>query len=263
MDISTAIRQLATSLIDLELDNIRARSKFLDHSTCDPVSIGVHVYNDVGGQHFLSYDTSSPLPRETGYLSEFLSTRDHELQQTIRSLSHDGLLALHECLSREMDEMDDQARSDDGAEGPSPLSELNGLENDKRTSHLSLRKKIQEVSRAKMFRLSTSPLIANQFFGVFLIYLDGNGESILQKSSWPVWTDYKDFIETMSEYHYKVTNKKSGGVENIKQTYLERIDDFIEPEPAPPRIALARTYQTWFNNLDTMDDEWAYVTVDA
>ncbi|KAK1640197.1 hypothetical protein BDP81DRAFT_446554 [Colletotrichum phormii] len=242
MDISTAIRQLATSLIDLELDNIRARSKYLNHYTCDPVSIGVHVYNDVGGQHFLSYDTSSPLPRETSYLSEFLSTRDHELKRTIRSLSHDGLMALHECLSREIDEIDDQARSDDGAEGPSP---------------------IQEVSRAKMFRLSTSPLIANQSFDVVLIYLDGNGESILQKSSWPVWTDFKDFIKTMSEYHYKVTNKKSGSVENIKQTYLERIDDFIESEPAPPKIAIARTYQTWFNNLDAMDDEWAYVTVDA
>ncbi|KAK1731236.1 hypothetical protein CaCOL14_009762 [Colletotrichum acutatum] len=296
MEISTEIRQLATNLIDLELDNIRARAKYLDRSTYDTGSIGVHVYNDVGGQYFLPYDTSSPLPRETSYLYEPLSARGHSLQRKVRSLSHDGLMALYECVSQEIDELDeanetekiveaaetdeidetnetdktkeaddtdDQARSDDIIEGLIPLSEPDGLGNDKRASHLALRKKIQEVSRVKMFRLSTSSLIDSDSIDVVLIYLDSNGNSILQKSSWPVWTDFEAFIKTMSVYHHEVTIKRGGSVENIKQTFLQKIDDFSQSKPGPPRIAIARTYQTWFNNLGTMNDAWGYVTVDA
>lgn len=148
METSTAIRQLAANLVDLELDNVRARAKYLDCSICDTGSIRVHVYNDVGGQHFLPYDTSSPLHREASYFSESLSARDRDLQRKVRSLSHDGLVALYEGLSQEIDEADEadktnetdnQARSEDSAEGLSPLSELDTLGNDKRASHLFLR----------------------------------------------------------------------------------------------------------------------------
>lgn len=82
-----------------------------------------------------------------------------------------------------------------------------------------------------MFCLSTSSLIDSESFRVVLIYLDRNGDSILQKSSWPVWTDFEAFIETISVYHHEATLKRGGSVENIKQTFIQKVDDFIQSEP--------------------------------
>lgn len=77
-----------------------------------------------------------------------------------------------------------------------------------------------------MFCSSTSSLIDSESFRVVLIHLDRNGDSILQKSSWPVWADFEPFIKTISVYHHEATIKRGVSVENIKQTLLQKVDDF-------------------------------------
>ncbi|OHE92775.1 hypothetical protein CORC01_11925 [Colletotrichum orchidophilum] len=232
---------------------MRARAKHLDLSDCEPWSMGIHVYNEVGGHDFLPYDTSSPLPEETSYLSKSFSTRDHDLQRNIQLLSNDGLLALHQCLSQELENenpSDDNASNNEhifGGEGLGPQNQLYGSED------------IQDVARTRLWSLSTSPLIASESFHVILIYLDNKGDSVLKKSVWPMWTDFDCFIQTMSKFHSKVTDTMGSNVENIKRKYVQLIDDFIISKPAPPKAAAARTYQTWFNNLDIMNDAWAYL----
>lgn len=83
-------------------------------------------------------------------LSLRISQRPRPRSPTIRSLSRDVLVAFYGFLSQEIGQTDetddayDQAHSDDGAEGLSPLSELDGLGNDKLASYAFLRKEFQK-----------------------------------------------------------------------------------------------------------------------
>ncbi|GKT53647.1 hypothetical protein ColTof3_00986 [Colletotrichum tofieldiae] len=268
MEPTPAIRILADRLVDLELDNMRARSRhvsFNDYKPWSPSEEGIHISHKLGGYIFLPSDVSVPLPKETQYLNESLSVRHKNLQSSIQSLSDHQLLALHGCLDEEVENYtpEDELSVLVGdrssfADTQKPKRELQSIRNG-----LWLKEKAWQVAQIRLSSFRASPLLASECFNVILIHLDMTGQVVSQESTWPRWAGFGAFTKRIEADYASMTGLGNDGWADVQQHYLLRIDKVFQSQPTPPRRAAATVYQTWLQDLDTKRDIWVFKTVDS
>ncbi|KZL67036.1 hypothetical protein CI238_04702 [Colletotrichum incanum] len=265
MEPTPAIRKLANRLVDLELDNMRARSRHFPFHEYKPWSSpegGIHISHQLGGYIFLPSDVSAPLPKEIQYLNESLSVRHNNLQSSIQSLSDHQLLALHDFLD---EEVENYAPEDEPsilvgdhfsfADTRKPRCEPQSIRNG-----LWLKEKAQQVAEIRLSSFYASPLLASECFNVILIHLDMTGQVASQESTWPRWAGFEDFTKRIEADYASMTGLGNDGWADVKQHYLLRIDKVYQSQPTPPRKAAATLYQTWLQDLDIKKDSWVYKT---
>ncbi|KAI8232877.1 hypothetical protein K4K54_011304 [Colletotrichum sp. SAR 10_86] len=97
-------KDVASGLVELKLDNMRARFRRGDLTSLQfPLPSGeLRVDDEFGGHIVLSSDTSSPLPEGKQYLHDSLQARSDALQDTIRIRSIEFMLSLHNFLDQEL-----------------------------------------------------------------------------------------------------------------------------------------------------------------
>ncbi|KAK1983830.1 hypothetical protein LZ30DRAFT_622587 [Colletotrichum cereale] len=255
---------LADKLINLELDNIRARSRHISSRGYKPWSSkgGTYISHELGGCIFLPSDVSTPLPPKTQYLNEPLSLRHNDLQSSIQSLSDHQLLALHDYLDKEVNDF----TSDDeplilgggifgsvGTKKPKfvPQSIRNGL---------WAKEKAQRAAQIRLSTFRASPLLASECFNAVLIHLYMSGEVVLEESTWPSWADFGAFTKLIEKNYASMSGLKGDGWAAVQQHYLLRIDRVFQSRPSPPQRAAATLYQTWLRDLDKQKYIWERFT---
>ncbi|KAK2062630.1 hypothetical protein LY76DRAFT_667825 [Colletotrichum caudatum] len=265
MEPAHEIRKLADRLIDLELDNTRARSRHVPHHEFNPWSSnggGIQMYHELGGSIFLPGDVSAPLPPKTQYLYENLSVRHNDLQSSIQSLSDHQLLVLHDCLDKEIDDYtsDDESLSlgggifgSVGTKEPKvvPQSVRNGL---------WAKEKALQVAQIRLSTFRASPFLASECFNVVLTHLDMIGKVVSEESTWPNCVDFEAFTKRIEKKYVSLSGLKVDDWASIQQHYLLRIDKVLRSEPKPPQRAAASSYQNWLLGLDLQKDVWGHFT---
>ncbi|WYZ40253.1 hypothetical protein EsH8_IV_000594 [Colletotrichum jinshuiense] len=235
MESPRGIQAVGDRLVDLELDNMRARSRRVDirDYSLFSSSSGIHVYDQVGGYIFLPSDTLSPLPKENLHLKDRLSRLHDGLQTVISLLSEYQLVALHKYL----DNMIDESSSEGGlnlAAGPF------GFENNNPGSHQpepkpirsGLKAKAQLAAQAKLSQFRASPLFDSDCFKVTLIHLEMTGNVTMKGSFWPKWAAFDGFMKGITAEYSSMTGSL-GGWATVKQRYLQRVDSIIQSGPNP------------------------------
>ncbi|KAK1971168.1 hypothetical protein LY78DRAFT_714737 [Colletotrichum sublineola] len=265
MEPTPEIGVLADKLIELELDNIRARSRhvsFRDYNPSPSNGGGTHIYHELGRCIFLPNDVSTPLPQKTRHLHEPITMRHKDLQLSIQSLSDHQLLALHDCLDKEVDDYtsDDEPLILGGgvfdSVGPTkpkvvPQSIRNGL---------WVKEKAQRVAQIRLSTFRASPLLASECFGVVLIHLDMTGKVVSKESTWPSWADFGAFMRRIEKNYVPMSGPKGDGWAGVQEHYLLRIDRVFQSQPNPPQRAAATLYQTWLRDLGMQKDIWEHFT---
>ncbi|KAJ0164144.1 hypothetical protein CTA2_1659 [Colletotrichum tanaceti] len=240
------MRTLADKFVELELDNMRARSRHVQLHENKPWSSlggGIHVSHELGRYLFLPNDVSTPLPDGRKHLEGSLNARHNNLQSSIQSCSDHQLLALHDFLDQEIenDASEDEPPMITGGyfefvNNRKPEGQLQSIRNG-----FWLREKAQHVAQIRLSTFHASPYLASECFGVNLVHLDMAGKMISGRSTWSQWIGFDAF-----------------------KHYLARINKVLQsqPPPPPPRKAVATFYQTWLRDLDTQKDTWAYKIVE-
>ncbi|KAK1999831.1 hypothetical protein LX36DRAFT_631624 [Colletotrichum falcatum] len=257
------LRILADRLVDLELDNIRARSRLVPFREYNPWSLharGIHISHELGECIFLPSDVSVPLPPKTQYLHGPLSARHDDLQLSIQSLSDLQLLALHDYLDKEIDDY----ASDD--EPPIPGGGISGSVGTKTPKFVAqsirnglwIKQKAQRVAQLRLSTFRASPLLASECFTVVLIHLDMTGEVVSEESTWPNWAAFGAFVKRMEKNYVSMSGPKGDDWAGVQQHYLLRIDRVFQSRPNPPQRAAASLYQTWLWDLDKQKDIWEH-----
>ncbi|EFQ33321.1 hypothetical protein CGRA01v4_06962 [Colletotrichum graminicola] len=263
MDSAHEVRILADRLIDLELDNTRARSRHVPCHQYNPWSSnggGIHISHELGGCIFLPSDVSTPLPKNAQDLHETIGVRHNDLQSSIQSLSDHQLLALHDLLDKEIDDYasDDEALTlgggifgSVGTERPKvvPQSIRNGL---------WVKEKAQQVAQIRLSTFRASPLLASECFNVVLIHLDMTGRVVSEESTWPNWANFEGFTKRIERNYVSLSGLKGDYLARVQQHYLLRIDRVVRSQPNPPQRAAATLYQNWLRDLDMQKDIWEH-----
>ncbi|WQF75734.1 hypothetical protein CDEST_00748 [Colletotrichum destructivum] len=285
------MRTLADRFVELELDNMRARSRQVQLHENKPWSSlggGIHVSHELGGYFFLPNDVSTPLPDERKHYEGSLNARHNNLQSSIQSLSDHQLLALHDFLDQEID--------NDASEDELPIitsdyfefvnnrkpkgqvqSIRNGLwlkEKVRKHTHLSSpikhvilltsAKQAQHVAQIKLSTFHASPFLASECFSVILVNLGITGKdvSVSERSMWPQWTGFDAFVRQADASYTSMTVLKNHGWTSAQEHYLARINKVLQSQPPPPRKAVATFYQTWLRDLNAQKDVWVYKIVE-
>ncbi|KAK1595273.1 uncharacterized protein LY79DRAFT_511213 [Colletotrichum navitas] len=263
MDPAHELRILADSLFELELDNIRARSRHIPCHEYNPWSSngrGIHVSHELGGCIFLPNDVSTPLPKNTQDLHESISVRHNNLQSSIQPLSDHQLLALHDLLDEEIDDYasDDEALILGGGIFGSVGTTRPKLVPQSIRNGLWVKEKAQKVAQIRLSTFRASPLLASECFNVILIHLDMTGKVVSEETTWPNWADFGAFTKRIERNYVSMSDLKGDYWAGVQQHYLLRIDGVFRSQPNPPQRAAATLYQDWLRDLDTQKEIWEH-----
>ncbi|KAJ0343080.1 hypothetical protein COL922a_000407 [Colletotrichum nupharicola] len=238
-------KDVASGLVELKLDNMRARFRRGDLTSLRfPLPSGeLRVDDEFGGHIVLSSDTSSPLREGKQYLHDSLQARSDALQDTIRIRSIEFMLSLHNFLDQELLRL--------GAGYPPRPRSLHDPS--------WLDEKVQAVALARLETLHAYPLLDHDSFKIAIVHLGEDGATALDMLVWPNWATFEPFIENIERIHSRST-RSIHSWSTTHQLYLHIASFAAKNSPYPPNRGRAMTYKAWLEELDKKKGKWIFRT---
>ncbi|EQB53120.1 hypothetical protein CGLO_07204 [Colletotrichum gloeosporioides Cg-14] len=239
------LKDVASSLVELKLDNMRARFRRGDLTSLQfPLPSGeLRVDDEFGGHIVLSSDTSSPLSEGKQYLHDSLQVRSDALRDTIRIRSIEFMLSLHNFLDQELLKL--------GAgypPRPRSLHDPSWLDD-----------KVQAVALARLETLHAYPLLDHDSFKIAIVHLGEDGATALEMLVWPNWATFEPFIENIERIHSRSTHSIHCW-STTRRFYLHIATFAAKNSPHPPNRGSAMTYKAWLEELDKKKGKWMFRT---
>ncbi|KAK2761906.1 hypothetical protein CKAH01_05136 [Colletotrichum kahawae] len=237
--------ELASGLVELKLDNMRARFRRGDLTSLQlPLpSDELRIDDEFDGHIILSSDTSSPLPEGQQHLHDSLQARADALQDTIHIRSTEFMLSLHNFLDQELVML--------GAGYPPRPRSLHDPS--------WLVDKVQAVALARLETLRAYPLLDHDSFKIALVHLGEDGVMALDVLSWPSWATFEPFIRNIERIHSRST-RSIHSWSNTQQFYVHIATFAAKHSPHPPNRGSAMTYKAWLEELDKKKGKWVFRT---